>query len=83
MDTIDMNKVFSSKRYVFAKYVAMVCFFIYLFLMVCLCVVLIIRRAFNRSRSRRPQNDEMVRQVPPSNAINQEEIQMSVLNTIP
>ena len=83
MDTIDMNKVFSSKRYVFAKYVAMVCFFIYLFLMVCLCVVLIIRRAFNRSRSRRPQNDEMVRQVPPSRAINQEEIQMSVLNTIP
>ena len=83
MDPIDINKLFSSKRYVFAKYVAMVCFFIYLFLMVCLCVVLIIRRAFNRSRNRRPQNDEMVRQVPPSRTINQEEIEMSVLNTIP
>ena len=83
MDPIDMNKLFSSKRYVFAKYVAMVCFFIYLFFMVCLCVILIIRRAFNRSLGRRPQNDEMARQVPPSRAINQEEIEMNVINTIP
>ena len=83
MDPIDIDKLFSSKSYVVAKYIATVCFFIYLFIMVCLCVVLMIRRRFDRSHGRRPQNDDMVRQVPPSREINQENIEMSALNTIP
>ena len=83
MDPIDVNKLFPSKSYVVVKYIAMACFFIYLFIMVCLCVFLMIRRRSDRSHGRRPQNEDMVRQVPPSREINREDIEMSVLATIP
>ena len=79
----DVNKLYSSKNYVVAKYIAMVCFLIYLFIMVCLCLEMMIRRRLNGSHDRRSQEEDMVRQVPPTREIDQENIEMSALNTIP
>ena len=80
MDPINENRLFPSKSYVVAKYIAMVCFFIYLFIMVCF---LMIRRRSDWSHGRRPQNEDMVRQVPPSRENSRENIEMSDLNAIP